>query len=122
MMLRRNNVSVGIEKDGGETRVRAGPFEENKRFSLDELQGLGMEREGLSLRDDEIGGFIVFRVWLCGVDLEVALKPGDDRRIVNCCDGGEEKRENKNSIEASFHGIVRASESRSLRHCWMGVS
>lgn len=90
MMLSRNNVGVGVEEDGGEIRVRAGPFEENNRFPLDELEGLGMERDGLSLRDDEIGSFIVVRVWLGGVDLEVALEPGDDRRVIICSECGEE--------------------------------
>lgn len=90
MMLGRNNVSMRIEENGGEIRVRAGPFEENNRFSLHELQGLGMEREGLSLREDEIGGFIVVRVWLRSVDLEIALEPGDDGRIVICSEWGEE--------------------------------
>ena len=78
VMFGRNDVGVGVEEDGREVGVGAWPFHEDEWLALDELDGLGLEGEGVSLRREELGGFVVARGGLGGVDLEVLLEPGYD--------------------------------------------
>lgn len=75
VVLGRNDVGVGVEEDGGERRVGAWPCEEEERLAGDELEGLGLEGEGVGLRENEIGSFVVLGIRLGCVDLKVLLKP-----------------------------------------------
>lgn len=75
VVLGRNDVCVGVEEDGGERRVGAWPFEEEERLAGDKLEGLGLEGEGVGLRENEIGCFVVLGIRLGCVDLKVLLKP-----------------------------------------------
>ena len=74
-VLGGDHVGVGVEEEGGESGVGAGPFEEDEGLPWDELEGLGVEREGLGLGEDEIGCFAVLGVGEGGVDPEVLLEP-----------------------------------------------
>lgn len=75
VVLGRDDVGVGVEEDGGERRVGSGPFEEDERLAGDKLEGLGIEGEGVGLRQNEIGCFLVLGLRLGCVDLKVPLKP-----------------------------------------------
>lgn len=75
VVLGRDDVGVGVEEDGGERRVGAWPFEEEERLAGDELEGLGLEREGVGLRENEIRCFLVLGIRMGCVDLKVFLEP-----------------------------------------------
>lgn len=53
-MFRRNDVGVGVEKDGREVRFGAWPFEKDEWLSFYEFDGLGFERKGVGLGNEEI--------------------------------------------------------------------
>lgn len=38
--LRRNDISVGVEQDGGQVRVGTGPLEKDDGFVFSEFEGL----------------------------------------------------------------------------------
>lgn len=75
VVLGWNDVGVRVEKDGGERRIGAGPFEEDERLARDELESLRLEGEGSGLGEDEICCFAVQGLRLRRVDLKVALEP-----------------------------------------------
>lgn len=72
--LRRNNVGVGVEKNGGTIRVSTRPLNQHKRLPLDEFDGLGFEGDRFGLGDEEIGNLVVVWGRLGSVDLKVMLE------------------------------------------------
>lgn len=72
-----DGVEVGVEEDGREGRVGAGPCEEEEGFSGDEVEGSVVEGDGLGLGFEEGDGGGVVWVWVGGVDSEVVLEAGD---------------------------------------------
>lgn len=77
VVLGRNDVGVGIEKNGGEGGVGAGPFEEDKMLAGDELDSLGFKGEGLGLGENEIRCFAVLGILVGRVDSAVSLELRD---------------------------------------------
>lgn len=71
VVLRWNYISVGVEEDGWEGRICAGPFEEHKGLALDKLKDLRMEGEGFGLGENEVSGSAIVGRWVSGVDLKV---------------------------------------------------
>lgn len=72
-----NGVEVGVEEDGREGRVGAGPCEEEEGFSGDEVEGLVVDGDGLGLGFEVGDGGGVVWVWVGGVDSEIVLEAGD---------------------------------------------
>lgn len=65
---------MGVEQEGGEGGVGAGPGDEEEGLSRNEFDGEGVKTDGAGLFEEEGGGGGVVWVGVGGADAKVALE------------------------------------------------
>lgn len=74
-----DDVSVGVQEEGGEGGKTARPRKKNEGLAGSELQGFGLKADGGGLGEKKVGGSGVVRRRVGGVNAKVFLEADDDR-------------------------------------------